>query len=373
MADESDVEVKFGANVEGLEEGSERGKEAIEALKEHLDELKESAEQVHEIFATMLEAAGLEVGLDAIKEWVQSSAELGEELERTAAKLGITGSEASGLMGVAKLTGTSFEGLQTAMERLQVGLATVDQKSSRTAEALRVLGVSAKEMASSSISQQINILSEAISRFQDGATKTAAVQALGRSFVELLPLLDKGREGLDELNATLDATGAKMSNEMVAAFAHTAEDLNTMKLAWQGVGEKIFDVFNPAIDAAVRSITGLLEKVKEDDIRSWASSSARAVSGFSLDAIEAFANIKAEMRDTIAYTERLGKVIGELASPFKMLAGQIQDTATALSAFGAAGSAMLKASAGRAPASTPAVGPYGGFRKAPSRATTCPT
>src|ERR1700689_341256 len=143
MAEESDVDIKFGANVEGLEEGSERGKEAIEGLKEHLDELKESAEQVQEIFATMLEAAGLEVGLDAIKEWVQSSAELGGEPERTAAKLGITGAEPSGLMGVAKLTGTSFEGLQTAMERLQVGLATVDEKSSRTGNALRALGIDA--------------------------------------------------------------------------------------------------------------------------------------------------------------------------------------------------------------------------------------
>src|SRR5580658_1786998 len=100
MADENDVDIKFGADVEGLEEGSERGKEAIDGLKERLAELKESGEQVHEIFETMLEAAGIEVGLDAIKEWIASSAELGEQLERTAAKLGISGEEASELMGV---------------------------------------------------------------------------------------------------------------------------------------------------------------------------------------------------------------------------------------------------------------------------------
>jgi hypothetical protein len=47
MADEPDVDIKFGASTEGIEEGAERSKEALDSLKEKLNELKESGEKIH--------------------------------------------------------------------------------------------------------------------------------------------------------------------------------------------------------------------------------------------------------------------------------------------------------------------------------------
>ncbi len=168
MSDENDVQLKFGANIEGVEEGSEKAGEALKQLKEHVDALKESGEQLHEIFATMLEAAGLEIGLDAFKEWIASSAELGEAMERAGAMLGITGEQASELAGVAKLTGTSFDGLDHTMERFELGLASAGEKTSHVAEALRVLGLSAREFVGVPINQQLARMAEAFSQFAEG-------------------------------------------------------------------------------------------------------------------------------------------------------------------------------------------------------------
>jgi hypothetical protein len=374
MADD-DVDIKFGANVEGLEEGSERGKEAIEGLKERLDELKESGEQVHEIFETMLEAAGIEVGLDAIKEWIASSAELGEQLERTAAKLGITGEEASELMGVAKLTGTSFDGLQTAMARLQVGLATVGEKSSRTGEALRVLGIDANQMRMASVTGQIRILTEAISRFQDGATKTAAVQALGRSFVELLPMFDRGKEGLEELHAVLERTGAIMSSEMVEAFAKVNEHINEMKLAWQGLSNEIFDVVKGPIDAAIVAVTHFMESLKPEQIRGAILSSVQAIGAFGVSSASIFVTIRADIQQVINAFDRMGSGIASVSntlSPYLRNLAELFERLRIASNFGMSVKTVGQPGAGApiAPGggSVQGFGPYGGVGPRPSTA-----
>ena len=178
MADDNDVEVKFGANVEGLEEGSEKGKEAIEGLKKKLEELQESSEHLHELFEKAFEFAGIEIGLDAFKEWIVSSAELGEQMERAGAMLGVTASQASELSGIAKMTGTDFGALEHTMERFELGLASTDEASSHVAEALRVLGSSAREFIGVPMPQQLQRMAEAFSHFADGPTKTAAAMAL---------------------------------------------------------------------------------------------------------------------------------------------------------------------------------------------------
>jgi hypothetical protein len=291
MADDNDVDIKFGANVEGLEEGSERGKAAIEALKEHLDELKESGEQVHEIFETMLEAAGIEIGLDAIKEWIEHSAELGEAMERAGAMLGVTASQASELSGMAKMTGTDFGGLEHTMERFELGLAATGEKTSHVAEALRVLGLSARQFIGVPINQQLAQMAEAFSRFADGPEKTAAAMALlGRAGAEMIPFLDKGKEGMAELHDVLERTGAVMSNDMAAAFAATKDHLNEFSLAWQGLSNKLFDVLRPAIDAAIQGLTSLVEHVDARQIQASVSQLAdtliNAASGLERFAIE---------------------------------------------------------------------------------------
>ena len=186
MADDADVEVKFGASVDELVEGANEA-------KEHIEELTET-------FKSLIEMAGIEIGVDAFKEWISSSAELGEQMERTAAMLGVSASQASQLSGMAKMTGTDFSSLTRTMERFELGLDTASQKSSRVGEGLKALGLNAREFVGVPLPQQIEQLSEAFSKFADGPNKTAAAMALlGRAGAEMIPYLDKGKEGMAEL------------------------------------------------------------------------------------------------------------------------------------------------------------------------------
>ena len=265
---DSKVEVTFSAIIGPFTEGVNSIREAINQLSERAAEASEGVAKLRESFMHLAELAGVEIGVSAFKEWANSTTELAEKMQQAGAKLGLTARDASVLSGVAKLTGTSFDSLESSMERFQLRLATTNDGTDEVSKGLKALGLSARELKAASLDGQMDLLAEAFSRFQDSPTKTAAAMAvLGRAGADMIPYLDKGKEGLQEMRDVLERTGAVMSNEMVAAFAKTREDINELSLAWQGFSNKLFTVVNPAIEAVIRQFSRWLESLKVEDIQ----------------------------------------------------------------------------------------------------------
>lgn len=253
MADD-DVQVSIGATIGDLVAGVEQAKGSIEGFGESLKGIAE--------------LAGVAFTADMIKEWITSTAELGEQMERSAAMLGITAQQASELSGMARLTGTDFDSLTHIMERFELGLTTAEGKSSRVGAALKALGLDAREFIGVPLPKQLEQLSEAFSKFADGPNKTAAAMALlGRAGAEMLPFLDRGKEGMAELETILAQTGAVMSNTMAAAFAHTKEDISTLGLAVDGFSNKLYAAMNGPVDLAIQQMTKLVESVSPAQIK----------------------------------------------------------------------------------------------------------
>jgi hypothetical protein len=323
MAD--DVQITVGAQLDGLASSMDSAKEMVGGLKEHVEGLNET-------FTRLAEVAGIALGVDAFKEWVQSSAELGEKMERTAAMLGITAREASELSGMAKMTGTDFDGLVRAMERFDLGLASSEKSSSRVAQALGALGLKASSLKGELPMQQLETLSEAFVRLADGPNKTAAAMALlGRAGAEMIPFLDRGKEGMEEIRRVLEETGAVMSNETAAAFADTKEHISEMSLAWTGLSNKLFEVARGPIDAAIQAITRFLETITKKDIAGAMLTASDSVIEFGGEAVKWFGDVHREwdaftgaisssvsfVVDNLAQVQRGAE---RLAYPFALLA-----------------------------------------------------
>ena len=254
-----------------LTEAKEHMSEFGEKLKEKKGEAKEAGEGLDELkekFIQLLEIVGVEMSIEAFKEWVNETTEAAEKIEQMSAKLGVTKTQVQELSGVAKMAGTDFDGMATQLEKLQLSLAKTASATSPAAAALKALGIDMAEFKTLSIPAQLDEMAEAFSRFSDGPTKTAAAMALlGKSGADMIPFLDKGREGLDELNSVVQRTGAIMSGETIEAFSRTREDLNELSLAWTGFSQRMFSVVNPAIDAAAKELAMLLEHADPSLIR----------------------------------------------------------------------------------------------------------
>ena len=102
--------------------------------------------------------------------------------------------------------------LQQNLERAQSGIGP-------TALALKALGLSAKELASLPIDQQISKLSDAFAKYADGGKKAALANELVRGGAEnLLPAFDKGSAGHQKVNRSRNRSwhGDDFANGRVA-------------------------------------------------------------------------------------------------------------------------------------------------------------
>ncbi|QAY96711.1 hypothetical protein CWB41_14025 [Methylovirgula ligni] len=172
----------------------------------------------------------------------------------------------------AALTGTDFQSLENDLQRFQLGLAGAQNSTNRVAQGLRVLGLNAREFSGLSVDQQVLKLADAFSGFADGPTKTAAAMALlGRSGAEMLPFLDRGREGFEELTAEVQRLGASLSNDQAAAFMQVEENFHRVQAAAQGLSISMFSALAPSINGAINAFVDFRGDLDQASAHSQAS------------------------------------------------------------------------------------------------------
>ncbi len=228
MAD--DVTITVGAAIDKLVEAVGQANEHIASIGETINGVTESASHLLEIF-------GLAFGAKQIVDFVASMGEAGEQIERTSAMLGISTTATQQLGFIAKATGGDAQGLALSMERLQVNLQQAQNSTSRQALALHALGLSAKELIGLPLDEQMNRIADAVSKFADGGNKTAIViELMGRSGAQMIPVLDKGRAGLDELRQTSLNAATVMTGETVEALAQLEKHGVTLRSSLTALG-----------------------------------------------------------------------------------------------------------------------------------------
>ncbi len=103
------------------------------------------------------------------------------------------------------MTGTHIENIDQLLGRFELNLQKALGGTTPIAIALNALGLSAQELITLKPDEQMQKIADAVASFPTGSAKMAAVQALGRGFVELIPILDRGSEGWREYAAAAES------------------------------------------------------------------------------------------------------------------------------------------------------------------------
>ncbi len=197
------------------------------------------------------------------------------------ATLGLSSEEVGTLSGVAKLTGTTMEGLSTSIERMSLNV----QKSTKdafnpAAQGLKVLGLNAKELIGLPTEQYFLKLADAVSKFNPSLNLTNAVMAAGgHGVAQMLPLLLQGSEHITDLSAAVKETGMVLTDAETKSFAETHEKLTLMGMSLEGVGKRIFEIFEPAINQAADAIRKFAQGIDDGKIRT----AVESIAGFMID------------------------------------------------------------------------------------------
>lgn len=239
------------ASVEGM---VERISEGGTQIKERVEGIAEAIAGVQKTFALLAEGAVAGFIGEQILDLGKEFAEFSEQTEIAGQKSGMTAEEIQKLDFAAKMSGVSAQQMQEGMVRLSRAMLNAEQGSKQAENAFKSFGLSADELKNMSLDEVLSSVADRFSEWQDGAEKTAlATQLFGRAGADLIPVLNKGSSGLEELKQRAEELGVVLSGEDIEAGAKLAEKFKEIGAQASTLKLRIGDsVLAKMVDTAVQ-------------------------------------------------------------------------------------------------------------------------
>jgi len=197
---------------------------------------------------------GAYLGFEGIKHFAENlihAAEAVEKLGQEAQKIGMPVDQLSETEMLAKMAGTNVEGLGLAMRGLAKSAYDADDPTSKSALALRALGVSVRDSSGAMLSEQQILLrlSDAFHAMPDGIEKVRiANELLGKSGQQLIPLLNKGSEEIRKSQEEARSFGLTVGPEFAGNAEHFSENLIRIHSAFDGMWRKLAEALLPELN-----------------------------------------------------------------------------------------------------------------------------
>jgi hypothetical protein len=178
-----------------------------------------------------------------------------DQMGKSAQSLGIPVEELSRLKHAAEMSGSSMEGLSTAVKRLGANISeAVTKPTGAAGQAFQKLGIDLKNTDGTlkNSSQVMSDLAEKLSQMPDGAEKTAlAMQLMGKSGADLIPMLNGGRDALQAMKDEADELGIVIDQKTATAAANFNDGLARLGKMLTGIWTKLTAELAPALAAIV--------------------------------------------------------------------------------------------------------------------------
>lgn len=187
---------------------------------------------------------------------VKTQLDFADDMVKMAAKFGVPVETLTALKHAADLSGVSIE-------NLGVSLGYLSRTMVDTPEKLQALGIAATDAAGNMRPTEdvLADLADLFSRMPDGALKTAtAYDILGRSSIQLIPLLNGGAQALRDMMEEARALGIVIDEETARSAEAFNDNLSRLGAAVKGVSIQLTAALAPALEDASNA---LIDFVKE--------------------------------------------------------------------------------------------------------------
>src|SRR4030042_483199 len=242
-----------------------RLKDALDGLK---SKLKGLGNDFRELGDKMLK--GLAVGIAAIVaatagaiigigKLVLKTAEAADNIVESAEKIGITAEKYQEFGFIADQIGTDVDTIARAFARTTKAMEEAEKGNSPPPTAFATLGISVKD-ADGNFRDTEDVFGDVIKtlgKVQDETERDILAQELfGKSYQELIPLINLGADGLAKMTKEAPDLGAGMSEEDVKADADLNDKIAALKAGFGGLKSKLASAFVPML-------TKVVDKMKE--------------------------------------------------------------------------------------------------------------
>ena len=268
-------------------------------------------------------ASAAVIGFGAFAVGVKSAIDAADQMGEAAEKIGVTTEALSELAFAAKLSAVEQETLQKALAKVSVDMAKQDST-------LKALGITATT-ADDAFAQLATLFKE----MPDGIEKTAAAAKIfgERIGPDLIPLLNRGADGIDALRERARELGVTLSSETAQAAGEFNDSMDEIRYTMDGA-------FRVAANDLLPTMQSLAQYMSGPEFREGFGaviSGIGQIIDFSIRGVSALGGLGQSIRDALSadsqktYTgllakrwnieDDIGKLKGGIFSKASMVAG----------------------------------------------------
>jgi len=165
-------------------------------------------------------------------------AKMGDDLAKMSARTGFSVETLSELGFAAELSGTSMEVLENGIRKMQRTIVDAASGMRSAQDALALLGLTVADLDKLSPEEQFKLIADRLAAIEDPTIRAAAAMELfGRSGTQLLPMLEGGAAGIEQLQEQARKLGLTISTEDAKAAERFSD---TLEIMWKVLKQNVF-------------------------------------------------------------------------------------------------------------------------------------
>lgn len=192
-----------------------------------------------------------------LKGTIQAVATLGDRFDKMSKKSGVATLALQELEHAAELSGASLGDIDTGLKKLQASQVEAADGVATYADEFKRMGVEVKD-AQGNFKDTTDLLVEIADGMQgldtDAERTAVAMKLLGRSGVNLIPMLKEGSGALREMMDEMSELGGIMDKELIQLSADYIDNQRRMNVATRGVKNAIAKEMLPQINKLTDSL-----------------------------------------------------------------------------------------------------------------------
>jgi hypothetical protein len=190
-----------------------------------------------------------------------------DALDEAASKIGIAYNALQDLKFAAEMTGGSFEGMVSALAKMQANLA-----SGSADEALLRLGLSAQNLRDLAPEKQFAEIAQKLSEIQNTGDKIDLTKSFfGKGGVEILNVINMGKEGIEGMSAATEKLGGHLTDAQRSMATMAQENIEKLQTGWGFIKDQLAVAIAPVLIDMVNTVKELADESNAvgEIIRNW--------------------------------------------------------------------------------------------------------
>lgn len=203
-------------------------------------------------------AGTLAVG-KAMVSTAKDTAAYGDNVDKLSQKIGISAEAFQEWDYIFSQNGADISILETGMKKLSTELVKANEGTKSSVEKFDKLGLSISDLSKMSQEDIFGAVIAQLQEMPEGAERTAlASDLLGKSAMELQPLLNSGAEATENLKNQAHELGLVMSDTSVKDAAAFTDSMDNLTRAFDGAKNKIGAEFMPSLTDITNGFASLI-------------------------------------------------------------------------------------------------------------------